>query len=216
MLSCVASPIAIAIATPRSATGLSGTLLSVTHLALAMLSILGWWMVGASDPGRMPGSRGDATRGTLRLCLIVSTVSTILATLGTASGSLTSDPALGSMLLRGGALLGAITWLVQYFASTAYVRVLAIRIPSPELASTARTNIHMPLWIFGLGAPIVVVTALLGMGQSATPLLLLTMLCLAGMGITAVVWFIWYCSMISGLRDRLATVRATMPQVVED
>ena len=40
--------------------------------------------------------------------------------------------------------------------------------------------------------------------------------CLAGMGMAALVWFIWYCSMVSGLRDRLETVRAMMPRVMGD
>lgn len=214
LVSCVASPIALAIAVPRAASGLSGALLSVLHLALALLAILGWWLVSSPDPGRMPGSRGDALRRALRLCLILSACFTLIATFGTAIGSITSDPALSVLLVRGGAVLGACTWLVQYFASTAYVRVLALRIPSPELASTARSNIHMPLWTFGLGVPFAVITALVGVSVPA--MVLLTILCLAAMAIASLVWFIWYCSMISGLRDRLDTVRLMMPQVAAD
>lgn len=214
LLSCIASPIAVAVALPASAAGMSGTVISITHALLTLASLTGWWLVATPDPGRAAISRGESLRSALRICLIVSAVATVTAAVGTTAGSLTADPALSSLLLRGGAILGVLTWIVQYFISTAYVRELALRIPSPQLATTARTNLRLPLWIFGLGTPVAIATAIIGNALAA--FFLITMLALALMGSAALLWFVWYCSMISGLRDRLESVRALMPQVVED
>lgn len=209
---CVGSPIAVAMV-PRSS-GVGGAVVGLASMALGALGLVGWWMVTTRDPGLHGASRGEAARRTLRACVVVSGISTVLGTAGITSGSLLGGPSLGPALVQGGVALGALTWVVKYFAIVSYVRVLAARIPSAGLRDTARTALVLPIWIFGIGVPLLIVSAILT--SFASPVALIGLLVLAGMGMGVLVWFIWYCSMVSGLRDRLETVRATMPQVIPD
>lgn len=214
LLSCVASPITLAVASSRPGGGWSTGAIGLVHLGLATMGLVGWWLLSTADPGGSREGAGEGARRTLRLCLIVSGTAAGLGIAGTTTGALIAGGSLHVVLVQAGLVLLGITWLVQYFASVSYVRVLASRIPSAALGATARTNLVMPLWIFGLGVPLVVGTGVLAL--QAAPVFLLCMLTLAGMGIATLVWFVWYCSMVSGLRDRLETVRAMMPQVLED
>lgn len=213
LLSCIASPLALIVTAP-SRPGLGTALVGAVHLALGAAGLIGWWLLSTRDPGGQSSARGEGARRTLRVCLAVSAGSTLLGAGGAASSLLIPDPFLRSQLVRGGVLIGSVTGIVQYFASVAYVRVLAARIPSADLGSTARTAMVMPLWIFGLGSPVLLLSWFTS--GFRTPLALLAILTIAGMAIACLVWFLWYCSMVSGLRDRLETVRATMPQVLSD
>jgi hypothetical protein len=209
---CLGTPLTLAIA-PGSP-GVVGSIAGVTNLVLVLMGVLGWWMVTAPDPGLRQGSPGERTRLTLRICLLVFAAANALSFGGVLSAALDLPPALYAWLVRGGVVVVAVAWVVKFFAGVSYVRVLAARIPSAGLAETAKTTLLMPIWTFGVGIPL-----LIGIGALVTitpPLGLLAIVIVAAMAIACLVWFIWYCSMVSGLRDRLETVRAMMPGVVAD
>lgn len=210
LLNCVASPILVAVTGPAGSPA-GAAAAGLARLGLEWLAILGWWWVSARDPGVVVLGRGERLRRTLRVFVVVSAVASLASASGTAMGLLTSDPALQAALPRAAVGVGFLAEVARFFAGASYIRVLAARIPSRDLDSTARTVVRLPLWILGLGVPIAVVTGLIG-GAAW----LLAMLAVAAMVIGMIVWFVWYCSMVSGLRDRLETVLARMPEVVGD
>jgi hypothetical protein len=212
LMLCVGTPLSIALLpgpgpVPRAIAG-------ATNLALTLMALTGWWLVSAPDPGLRAGSPGERSRITLRVCVLVSGVANVLSFGGVAAAVFDIDPQLHASLVRTGAAVVAVAWIVKYFAGVSYVRVLAARIPSAGLAETARTALLLPIWTFGLGIPLVIGTGTLGL--FAPPAGLLTIVVFAAIAIACLVWFIWYCSLVSGLRDRLETVRAMMPAVAAD
>lgn len=212
LMLCVGTPLTIAVM-PWSSDVVKG-IAGAANLGLTLLGIVGWWMVSAPDPGLGRDSPGERSRVMLRVCLAISGAANVATLGGVMSSLLDVSPALYVGLVRGGTGIVAVAWVVKYFAGVSYVRVLAARIPSTGLAETARTTLLMPVWTFGLGVPLFVGTVALG--YAAPPAGLLAIVIASGMGIAVLVWFIWYCSMVTGLRDRLETVRAMMPRVAAD
>ncbi|MCA9288903.1 MAG: hypothetical protein KDA05_09990 [Phycisphaerales bacterium] len=210
---CVASPIAIAVMAPvwsswwTAAGGL-------VNLGLAWLGLLGWWLVGTRDPGMFAGGKGESARTALRVCVVVSAATSVLGAGVSAIGLFAATPTTAGTVVRASTAAGAMATVALFFASVGYVRVLATRIPSSSLAATARTTMRLPLWILGIGTPAMIGTGVLGV--SVPPMWLVTILAATGVMIAGIVWFVWYCAMVSGLRDRLETVRAVMPELVLD
>lgn len=210
---CVASPIAVAVMAPVWSnwwTAAGGLL----NLSLAWLGLIGWWLVATRDPGMFSGGKGESARTALRVCVVISGVTSLVGAGASVASLVAASEATAAMVVRASTGVGAGATVAQFFASVAYVRVLAARIPSSSLASTARTTMRLPMWILGIGVPVLVATGVLGASMPA--LWLLTILAATGVVIAGIVWFVWYCSMVSGLRDRLETVRAVMPELVLD
>ncbi|MEZ6235222.1 MAG: hypothetical protein R3B68_13620 [Phycisphaerales bacterium] len=210
---CVASPIAIAVMAPVWSNWwtMAGGLV---NLGLAWLGLVGWWLVATRDPGMFAGGKGESARSAVRMCVVVSAATSLLGAGASAIGLFAATPTTAGTVVRASTAAGAMATVAQFFASVAYVRVLAARIPSASLASTARTTMRLPLWILGIGVPVLAVTGVLGMKMP--PMWLVTILAATGVVIAGIVWFVWYCAMVSGLRDRLETVRAVMPELVLD
>lgn len=122
----------------------------VAGLVPAVLSVYGWWLLSAADPGQLSSNKGERPRKLIRaaviancLIAITSLVINILSSMGA-----TPTPATGSMqplhmleLLM--SIVNLAATLVQFFASMLYLAWIGPRLPSLRVVKRAR----MMLWL---------------------------------------------------------------------
>lgn len=125
----------------------------VLSVGVELASLLGWWWLSAPDPA---APAEESTRRARRLVRAAVAVLAVLA-LFRAAGDLAvaGGAAPGPGMVAFAIALGAvfyIAWFVKLFASVHYLKVLAPRIPDPELvanANRARAWIIATMILFG-------------------------------------------------------------------
>lgn len=213
MLWCVASPIAMAVAVPGTFAW-GQVIVSLLHLGIAAVGLSGWWLLSTPDPGLDPVVNGDRTRKALRTIVVITGLCAVASTAGGILGPGLTDPWLKALVTPTSQVLWLLASVVLFFVSVTHVRWLAARIPSASLEKIARTTRAILGWGLGIGVPLLGFSCYGGMLYPAIHLV--GMATLGVIVLIGIAWLVWYCSLISGLRDRLESVRAGMPAIIAD
>lgn len=126
------------------ATGGGGKVLGLTFAGVgfvtAAMSLIGWWLFSAVDPGYTGREQGTTARSVVRAMVIVIAVwqvvsfaYALVSTPSTAAGVAVDYLAFGIQVVA------ALASVIHFFASMLYVRWLAPRIPNPKAFRRAKT-----------------------------------------------------------------------------
>ncbi|MBN8598728.1 MAG: hypothetical protein J0L78_13740 [Planctomycetes bacterium] len=147
-------------AAPLASTNMRGVPIIVPLLAIlasigftvgVILYPVGWFFLTARDPGRTDDEKGQRSRRLVRLSIVFMLVSTVLAfgigftlPLFAMSGAMNEQLASLLLFIAGAAqIVNLLVWVLQYYASMAYLRWLAERIPSERVYKRAK----LLLWL---------------------------------------------------------------------
>lgn len=156
--------------TPIGNVGGGQTLIAVTNLGFAILvgiELIGWWMFSSADESVKSGRTGTRARYWIRGAVIALGVTSALdagLTLWSPGGFT------GAWVTIYNAVESAdfIATVIRFFAAMTYIRWLVMRIPDPELDSTARTYRWLcPIFVICLPIAIILYLTLIFRVQKA-------------------------------------------------
>lgn len=145
----IASMAAIGLTPPANL----NVIIAAATLPITMLTLYGWWLFSAPDPGVHEGDRGDRPRRTVRGATIVLAAASLLSLLAQSFALLSPE----LQLVAGGvSVIASVAGIVQFFASILYVRWLAPRFPSPSTEKQASQYLWLLPLIYILGMCVIV------------------------------------------------------------
>lgn len=116
----------------------TASLFDAASVVLAIISLIGWWMVSSPDPSLVDKDRATSTRRVLRtlvsielaVSIIVFALSHVLPALMTGAVTVVAVELTNSSL-------GIVLWLVRFELSLLYLKALALRAPDLKLHHSA-------------------------------------------------------------------------------
>jgi len=128
-------------------------IIQTMSLPIALLSLYGWWLLSAPDPGQRIGDKGQTPRQVVRIAVTILASTNVFST--TLQFVILANPSLG--LIAGGmGIISAIAGIVLFFAAMLYLQWLGPRIPSETITNRARLYMWLLPVIFVIGNCLIV------------------------------------------------------------
>ncbi len=135
----------------------AGLIMHVAALGQASLSVYGWWLLSAADPGQLSTNRGERPRRLIRIAVIANASITLAGFAIDLLGGVGAIPAgtSGAKSIHVISIVMEIVsigaTLVQFFASMLYIAWIGPRLPSLRVVKRARTMLWLGPVLYTVG-----------------------------------------------------------------
>ncbi len=133
--------------------GLFNAIIQLAMLPLSFLSLYGWWLISAPDPGQKAGDTGQKPRRIVRAAVIIIACTT---TLSAATQFLALAVPAANFALFGIGFIALVASIAQFFASMLYLSWMGPRIPNATVHERAKLYMWLLPVIYLVGSCLVV------------------------------------------------------------
>lgn len=184
--------------------------ISLISVGSSTLSLMGWWLLSTPDPALMGLDKAVSARRVLRVTLVISMAALAVSVFVQWSLGVSyfrSSASWGARVLWIATVVSLSNWPFKTIASLLYVKNLAMRIPSMDMAERARNLIRFAIG-GSLALALVIAVLLILTSSGVLPPGAQSLAILPGCGtvLGVIVWTCVYAFLLLSLRVELGAI----------